>query len=98
MNATTPVTINGQTYPFWQISLAISQNLQPSGEQPISFALRCVPVRLTGAADGPPVETLDSSAVTVYRGSEAEITDPAEQAAFAAIQRAVVAYLVARGL
>jgi hypothetical protein len=98
MNATTPVMVNGQTYPVWQISLAISQNLQPNGEQPISFAMRCVPARLTGSADGPPVETLDSSAVTLYRGSEAEITDPAEQAAFAAIQQAVVAFLVAKGL
>ena len=48
MNATTPVTINGQTFPVWQISLAISQFLQPNGDQPISFALRCVPARLTG--------------------------------------------------
>lgn len=98
MNATTPVTVNGQTYPVWQISLAISQNLQPNGDQPICFALRCVPARLTGSADGLPVETLDSRAFTVYRGSEMEITDPDEATAFAAIQQAVIAYLVARGM
>jgi|688.fasta_scaffold195585_2 hypothetical protein len=97
MNATAPVTVNGQTYPVWQISLAISQTLKPNGDQPISFALRCVPARLTGD-ETQPVQTLDSGAVSVYRGSEAEITDPAEAAAFAAIQQAVVAYLVARGL
>jgi hypothetical protein len=97
MKATTPVTINGKTYTVWHISLAISQTLKANGDQPISFALRCVPARLTGD-DNTPVETLDSSAVTVYRGSEAEITDPAEQAAFAAIQQAVVSYLMAKGL
>jgi hypothetical protein len=95
MNATTPVTINGQTYNVWQISLAISQTLKADGSQPISFALRCVPSRV---ADDGTVSTLDSAAVTVLRGSEAEISDPVEQAAFAAVQQAVVGYLVARGL
>lgn len=97
MDAQTPVSINGQTYPTWNISLAISQTLQPNGSQPISFALRCAPARLTGN-ESAPVETLDSGAVTVYRGSEAEIADPAEQAAFAAVQQAVVGFLRAKGL
>lgn len=98
MNANAPVTVNGQTYPVWQISLAISQNLQPNGDQPISFALRCVPARINESEEGVTVETLNTAAVSLYRGSEAEITDPVEKAAFAAIQQAVVSYLIARGL
>jgi hypothetical protein len=95
MNATTPVAINGQTYPVWQISLAISQALRADGSQPISFALRCVPSRV---ADDGEIVTLDSAAVTVVRGSDADIADPVEQAAFGAVKQAVVAFLVAKGL
>ena len=97
MNASNPTTINGQTYPFWNISLAISQNLHLDGSQPVSFALRCVPSKLTGDETAP-IQTLDSNAFTVYHGNENEITDPAEQQAFAAIQQALVNYLVLKGL
>lgn len=97
MDATNPVTINGQTYPVWQISLAISQNLTPAGKQPISFALRCVPARLTGD-ELSPINTLDSAAMTLVRGSEADISDPDERAAFEAIRLAIITYLVAKGL
>lgn len=93
MDATLPVqTDDGTTFPTWNISLAVSQALQPDGSQPVSIALRCVPARVTGNDDAP-VETLDGRAVSVYRGRAEEITDPREMEAFAAVHAAVVAFL-----
>ena len=95
MKSNAIIESDGRTFPTWDVSLAITQRLREDGTEPISFSLQCVPVRINehGAR-----ETLDSAAVLFVRGRESEITDPREQAAFAAVQSAVVEFLRSKGL
>jgi len=97
MDASSPITVDGKTYPKWMISLAISQLLRADGSEPISLVMRCTPAVVTSTVDGPIVETADASSFVLCRGSEAEITDPQELAAFVAVQTAVVTYLRTKG-
>ena len=99
MDATAPITTDdGRTFDKWNVSLAISQNLQPDGSQPISVALRCVPTRVFVSDGVQQTETLDSHAVGLCRGRAEEIGDEQEREAFVAIQEAVVTFLRAKGL
>jgi hypothetical protein len=95
MKANAIIESGGRTFTSWDVSLAITQRLREDGTEPISFSLQCVPVRINehGAR-----ETLDSAAVLFVRGREGEITDPREQAAFYAVQSAVVDFLRSKGL
>ncbi len=95
MKSNAIIESDGKAYPAWDVSLAITQRLQSDGTEPISFSLQCLPVRINehGAR-----ETLDSAAVLFVRGRESEITDPLEQAAFFAVQSAVVDFLRSKGL
>lgn len=85
---------DGTVFPVWNVSLAISQMLQPDGSQPISIALRCVPARVSDSG----VETADERSVSICRGRAEDITDPQEQEAFRVVQEAVIAFLRAKGL
>jgi hypothetical protein len=56
--------------------------------------MRLIPTRVENEV----VETADSAAIGLLRGSFSEIADPAEQAAVAAIQTALQSYITAKGL
>ena len=101
MNATNPIEINGKQYDRFSLNLAITGFYKPETGQPdASIAMRLVPTRRVPATDEAPasVETADSAAIGLLRGSLSEISDPAEQAAVAAIQTALQTLLTAKGL
>jgi hypothetical protein len=100
MNATNPITINGQTYDRYSLNLAITGSYKADGSQDASIAMRLVPTRLAPATDEAPasVETADSAAIGLLRGHLSEVADPAEQAAIAAIQTALQTLLISKGL
>ncbi len=100
MNSTNPITIDGKTYDRWSLNLAITGSYKADSSQDASIAMRLVPTRLVPATDEAPasVETADSAAIGLLRGHLSEVTDPAEQAAVAAIQTALQNLLIAKGL
>jgi hypothetical protein len=100
MTASNPITIDGKTFDRFSLNLAITGSYKADGSPDASIAMRLVPTRLAPAADEAPasVETADSAAIGLLRGHLSEVTDPAEQAAVAAIQTALQALLISKGL
>jgi hypothetical protein len=100
MTASNPITIDGQTFDRYSLNLAITGTYKADGSQDASIAMRLVPTRLVPASDEAPasVETADSAAIDLLRGHLSEVADPAEQAAVAAIQTALQALLISKGL
>ena len=95
MKSNAIIESDGRTFPTWDVSLAITQRLREDGTEPISFSLQCVPVRIDENGEK---QRLDSASILIVRGRESEITDPQEQAAFSAMQSAVVEFLRSKGL
>ena len=93
MNATNPIQIDGKTYPKFSLNLAISGRYLGDGSSDAIVAMRLVPTRIENGE----VITADSAAIGIALGSLAG-SDEATQQAVGAIQAALQAYLVAKGL
>ena len=105
MIATNPITIDGKTYDRYSLNLAISGKYNADGSPDACINLLLTPTRIAPATTDDEGNTIPAQAVTepraarsLLRGKLAEVHDPAEQAAVAAIQQALQTYLVAKGL
>ena len=105
MIATNPLQIDGQTFDRFSLNLAISGTYRPDGQPDACINLLLTPTRIAPAStddEGNPIparaELAPQAARSLLRGQLAEVTDPAEQAAVAAIQSALQTYLTAKGL
>jgi hypothetical protein len=94
MNATNPIEINGKTYDKFSLNIAITGRYETDGSQNACINLLLTPTRI----DAGEVITGPDSAISILRGRLSEVTDPAEQAAIAAIQTALQTYITAKGL
>jgi hypothetical protein len=93
MNATAPIEIDGKQYPKLSLNLAITGKYNGDGSSDANVAMRLVPTRIENGE----VITADESAIGIALGSLAG-SDEATQQAVGAIQAALQAYLVAKGL
>jgi hypothetical protein len=93
MNATNPIEIASKQYPKLSLNLAITGRYLGDGSSDANVAMRLVPTRIE---DGE-VITADESAIGIALGSLA-CADEATQQAVGAIQAALQAYIVAKGL
>jgi hypothetical protein len=93
MNASTPLQIDGKTYPFFSLNLAITGKYKADGSSDAQVAMRLIPTRIENGQ----VETADSAAIGISLGTLAG-SDQATQQAVAAIQAALQAYLTLKGL
>lgn len=93
MIATTPITIDGQTFDRFSLNLAITGKYNGDGSTDANVAMRLVPTRIE---DGQ-VITADEAALGISLGTLAGADAPTQQAV-AAIQAALQAYLQAKGL
>jgi hypothetical protein len=105
MIATNPIQIDGQTFDRYSLNLAITGTYRPDGTPDACINLLLTPTRIAPAStddEGNPTparaELAPQAARSLLRGKLAEVTDPAEQSAIAAIQTALQAYLQAKGL
>lgn len=94
MNASSPISINGKQYDKFSLNLAISGRYENDGTPDACINLLLTPTRIEAGE----VITAPESAISILRGRLAEVTDPAEIAAIAAIQTALQTYLAAKGL
>ena len=93
MNASAPIEINGKTYDKFSLNLAISGRYLGDGSSDANVAMRLVPTRIENGE----VITADEAAIGIALGSLAG-SDAATQQAVGAIQAALQAYIVAKGL
>lgn len=93
MIASSPSTIDGKQYDRYALNLAITGKYNGDGSTDANVAMRLVPTRI----DGGEVITADEAAIGIALGSLAD-SDAATQQAVAAIQAALQAYIVAKGL
>jgi len=105
MKASAPITIDRQTFDRYSLNLAISGQYNGDGTPDACINLLLTPTRIAPATtddEGNPIpahaELAPQSALSLLRGKLAEVADPAEQAAVAAIQAALQTYLEAKGL
>ncbi len=94
MIATNPIEIDGKQYDKFSLNLAISGRYERDASQNACINLLLTPTRIEAGE----VITAPEAAVSLLRGSLSEVTDPAEQAAIAAIQTALQTYIAAKGL
>lgn len=94
MIASAPITIEGKQYDKYSLNLAISGRYENDGTPNACINLLLTPTRIESGE----VITAPEAAVSILRGRLAEVTDPAEQAAIAAIQNALQTYITAKGL
>lgn len=93
MNASAPIEIDGKSYDRYSLNLAITGKYNGDGSSDANVAMRLVPTRIeTGE-----VITADEAAIGIALGSLAG-SDAATQQAVGAIQAALQAYIVAKGL
>jgi hypothetical protein len=95
MNATNPIEIAGVQYPKYSLNLAITGRYENDGSQNACINLLLTPTRISDEGE---VITAPEAAASILRGRLSEVTDPAEQAAIAAIQTALQNYITAKGL
>jgi len=93
MNASNPITIDGQTYDRYSLNLAITGKYKADGATDAQVAMRLIPTRIENGQ----VETADSAAIGISLGTLAG-SDQATHQAVAAIQQALQAYITAKGL
>jgi hypothetical protein len=105
MLATNPIQIDGQTFDRYSLNLAITGKYNGDGTPDACINLLLTPTRIAPAStddEGNPTparaELAPQAARSLLRGKLAEVTDPAEIAAIAAIQTALQTYLQAKGL
>jgi hypothetical protein len=93
MNATNPITIDAKTYDRYSLNLAITGKYNGDGSSDANVAIRLVPT----AIENGEVITADEAAIGIALGTLAG-SDAATQQAVGAIQAALQAYIVAKGL
>ena len=93
MNASAPTTIDGKQYDKFSLNLAITGKYNGDGSTDANVAMRLVPTRVENGV----VETADEAAIGIALGSLAG-SDAATQQAVGAIQKALQAYIGAKGL
>ncbi len=93
MNATTPLQIDGKSYPKFSLNLAITGKYTGDGSSDANVAMRLIPTRIE---DGE-VISADEAAIGIALGSLAG-SDEATQQAVGAIQTALQTYITAKGL
>jgi hypothetical protein len=93
MNATNPITIDAKTYDRYSLNLAITGKYNGDGSSDANVAMRLVPT----AIENGEVITADEAAIGIALGTLAG-SDAATQQAVGAIQAALQAYIVAKGL
>ena len=105
MIATNPITIDGKQYDRYSLNLAITGKYNGDGTPDACINLLLTPTRIAPATTDDEGNLIPAQAVTesqaarsLLRGKLAEVTDPAEIAAIAAIQTALQTYLQAKGL
>ena len=105
MIATNPITIDGKQYDRYSLNLAITGKYNGDGTPDACINLLLTPTRIAPATIDDEGNAIPAQAVTepqaarsLLRGKLAEVTDPAEIAAVAAIQAALQTYLTAKGL
>lgn len=90
MTLKNPLVIAGKIWDRFSVNIAISSRYNPDGSSDASVALRLIPTRIN--EDGA-VETLDSEAVSVFRGRYAEFKSAAEAACASKISAALDEYV-----
>lgn len=105
MNATNPIEIDGKTYDKFSLNLAITGKYKADGQPDACINLLLTPTRIVpattddeGNAISARAEQATQAARSLLRGGLAEVHDPAEIAAIAAIQAALQNYLSTKGL
>ena len=105
MIATNPITIDGKQYDRYSLNLAITGKYNGDGTPDACINLLLTPTRIAPATTDDEGNSIPAQAVTepqaarsLLRGRLAEVTDPAEIAAIAAIQAALQTYLSTKGL
>jgi len=93
MNASTPIQIDGKSYPKFSLNLAITGKYNGDGSSDANVAMRLVPT----AIENGEVITADEAAIGIALGSLTG-ADEATQQAVGAIQTALQAYIQAKGL
>jgi hypothetical protein len=93
MTASAPIEINGKSYDKFSLNLAITGRYLSDGSSDAQVAMRLVPTRIESGE----VITADEAAIGIALGSLAG-SDEATQQAVGAIQSALQAYLIAKGL
>ena len=93
MNASAPITIEGKQYDKYSLNLAITGRYLGDGSSDANVAMRLVPTAIQNGE----VITADEAAIGIALGSLAG-SDAATQQAVGAIQAALQAYIVAKGL
>lgn len=93
MTASNPITIAAQTFDRYSLNLAITGKYNADGSTDANVAMRLVPTRIENGE----VFTADKAAIGIALGSLAG-SDAATQQAVGAIQSALQAYIVAKGL
>lgn len=94
MQAANPIEIDGQIFDKISLNLAVTTKYLEDGTRDMSIALRVIPTRIS---EGEGVVTADNAAKGLFRGRIAEIEDPAELQAVAAMTQAMQALLTAKG-
>ena len=105
MKPTNPIVIDGETYDRYSLNLAITGKYHGDGTPDACINLLLTPTRIAPAttdSEGNAIparaEQAPHAARGLLRGRLAEVTDPAETVAIAAIQTALQTYLQAKGL
>ena len=93
MNASAPSTIDGKQYDKFSLNLAITGRYLGDGSSDANVAMRLVPTAIQNGE----VITADEAAIGIVLGSLAG-SDAATQQAVGAIQAALQAYIVEKGL
>ena len=95
MNASNPITLDGKQYDKLSLNLAISGRYLGDGSSDANVAMRLVPTSVN--IETGEVITADEAAIGIALGSLAG-SDAATQQAVSAIQSALQAYIVAKGI
>jgi hypothetical protein len=94
MQASTPLQIDGKTYDRWSLNLAITGFYKPDGQPDANVAMSLIPTRIEdGVVEQAGIEHRKAVVLGSLSQASAE-----EQQAIGAIQAALQAYLVAKGL
>ena len=93
MNASNPITLDGKQYDKYSLNLAITGRYLSDGSSDANVAMRLVPTRIENGE----VITADEAAIGIALGSLSG-ADAATQQAVGAIQAALQAYIVSKGL
>jgi hypothetical protein len=94
MTASNPIIINGQTFEKYSLNLAITGFYKPDGQPDANVAMSLIPTRIeNGVVEQAGIEHRKAVVLGSLSQASAE-----EQQAIGAIQSALQAYLVAKGL